>query len=188
MDTTLHANRFRGLGAGLLVAASGLLSACTTAPTAQPRRPPEPVEPPQRVFFYPQQGQSPEQQDRDRYECFNWAVRQTGFDPSRRPLPRETREAVVPAPSSGLAPFAGAVAGAMLGAAVAGPGHTGQGAVVGAAAGGLLGAAAEQSAQAEAERINQARASRDSGRFTREMSDYRRAMTACLEGRGYSVR
>ncbi|MCB1703638.1 MAG: hypothetical protein KDI17_02195 [Halioglobus sp.] len=33
------------------------------------------------VFVYPGKGQSAEQQDRDRYECYRWAVAQTGYDP-----------------------------------------------------------------------------------------------------------
>ena len=37
----------------------------------------------QDIYVYPAKGQSQEQQDRDRYECHSWAVKQTGFDPSR---------------------------------------------------------------------------------------------------------
>jgi hypothetical protein len=35
------------------------------------------------VFVYPKNGQTPEQQSRDRYECHRWAADQTGFDPTR---------------------------------------------------------------------------------------------------------
>jgi hypothetical protein len=31
-------------------------------------------------FVYPKNGQSAEQQEKDRYECHRWAVDQTGFD------------------------------------------------------------------------------------------------------------
>jgi hypothetical protein len=34
------------------------------------------------VFAYPQQGQTPQQADRDRYDCHEWAVKQSNFDPS----------------------------------------------------------------------------------------------------------
>jgi Family of unknown function (DUF6515) len=34
------------------------------------------------LFVYPKQGQSDEQRDRDRYECYVWAADQTGFDPT----------------------------------------------------------------------------------------------------------
>ena len=33
-------------------------------------------------FAYPKQGQSPEQQSKDDYECHRWAVTQSGFDPT----------------------------------------------------------------------------------------------------------
>ena len=33
-------------------------------------------------------GRSPEQQDRDRYDCHLWAVKQSGFDPSAPAFPR----------------------------------------------------------------------------------------------------
>ncbi len=35
------------------------------------------------IFVYPKNGQSAEQQARDRYECHRWAADQTGFDPTR---------------------------------------------------------------------------------------------------------
>ena len=46
------------------------------------------------VIAYPARGQSPEQQGRDRYECHNWAVGQSGFDPATatRPVGSETTE------------------------------------------------------------------------------------------------
>ncbi len=37
---------------------------------------------PERLFIYPAQGQSEQQQATDRYECHSWAKSQTGFDPT----------------------------------------------------------------------------------------------------------
>ncbi len=34
------------------------------------------------LFVYPKTGQSPQQQDLDRYECHSWAVSKSGFDPT----------------------------------------------------------------------------------------------------------
>ena len=34
------------------------------------------------VIAYPANGQSPQQVDQDRYQCYRWAVQQTGFDPA----------------------------------------------------------------------------------------------------------
>jgi hypothetical protein len=39
--------------------------------------------PPSQIFIYPRQGQSPQKQATDRLECHNWAVSQTGYDPSK---------------------------------------------------------------------------------------------------------
>jgi hypothetical protein len=66
-----------------------------------------------RIFSYPLEGQSQQQQDKDRYECHRWAVNQAGYDPTN--------------PSGGISD-------------------------------------------------------------SQKRSDYRRAMEACLTGRGYSVK
>ena len=33
------------------------------------------------IFIYPTKGQNQEQQDKDRYECHTWAIKQTGVRP-----------------------------------------------------------------------------------------------------------
>lgn len=78
--------------------------------------PPGASNPASDIFVYPKNGQSEEQQAKDRYECHSWAASQTGFDPTQ--------------PSGGVAE-------------------------------------------------SQAQPKRD---------DYQRAMGACLEARGYSVK
>jgi hypothetical protein len=35
------------------------------------------------IYMYPRNGQSDDQQSKDRYECHRWAADQTGFDPTR---------------------------------------------------------------------------------------------------------
>ena len=39
--------------------------------------------PADKSFIYPRNGQSQKQQDQDRYECHDWAVNQSGFDPTQ---------------------------------------------------------------------------------------------------------
>lgn len=168
--------------------AFGLLTACADMPQERVamhrERVAEEAPQPPRVYFYPTQGQSAEQQDRDRYECYNWAVKQTGFDPTRS-LPPQERVTVVPARAPGETTVGAAIAGAVIGAMVSNPRNAGGGALVGAAAGGLLGAAAENSQQQQVERVV---TRRGENRYQREAAEYRRAMSACLEGRGYSVK
>jgi Glycine zipper len=148
----------------------------------------EPPRPNTDVYAYPVHGQTPEQQDRDRYECTQWAVKQTGFDPSAPNVPPHERVRVVSAgPPPGTGTAVGAVTGAILGAAVAGPRDAGAGAVVGAIAGGAVGTAADASRQREVhEYVTQDRQA--VAAMEQKASNYRRAITACLDARGYSVR
>lgn len=142
------------------------------------------------VYFYPQRGQSPAQQDRDKYECYLWSVEQTGFDPSALSLAPHQRVMVVPRPAPGHDTAVGAVAGAMIGAVAGAPRNSAGGAVLGAIAGGMIGAASDASRQEQAakvqKRYNQ-RSQDDFASLERRASEYRRAMGACLSGRGYSV-
>ncbi len=61
------------------------LTACYPATYREvPSTSPAPPAPMTQVYFYPTKaGQTTEQQSRDHYECYNWAVQQTGFDPSQ---------------------------------------------------------------------------------------------------------
>lgn len=175
----------------VLVAAAAL-SACVTLPERQPvtvsRAEPAAVIPPSRVYFYPAKGQSEEQQDRDRYECHGWGVRETGFDPSRHLAPGAERGAVIPTRTAGETIGAAAAVGAVIGAIAGGRGDALEGAVVGAVAGTALGSAAASANEAEARRAENALASRAYGRYEKQAAEFRRAMSACLEGRGYSVK
>ena len=181
-----------GLGVLILLTAFGL-AACypmqervVSQPVARPPRPSL-----TQVYFYPQKGQTVEQQSRDHYECYNWAIKQTGFDPSLSPLPPEQRVRVVPLPPPGHDTAAFAVVGAVLGAILGGPRHGAGGALIGAAGGAAVGAASDSARQEEARRQEEAYAQWDQARkaqFEQKELDFRRAMGACLEGRGYSVR
>jgi hypothetical protein len=90
------------------------------------------------LFVYPKNGQSADQQARDRFECHRWAAEQSGFDPTQSGSLAATDAAKPDAPNAtpppGMAPAPGMAPP---------PG---------------------------------------------KRQDYLRAQTACLEGRGYSVR
>ena len=143
------------------------------------------------VYFYPNKGQSTQQQSRDHYACYNWAVDQTGFDPSASSIVPEQRVRVVPMPPPGHDTIAMSIAGAVLGALIAGPRHAGGGALIGAASGAMLGASSDISREESARQMEEAYNNRDQARdFHKERKalDFRRAMSACLEGRGYTVK
>jgi outer membrane lipoprotein SlyB len=147
--------------------------------------------PPTQVYFYSNHGQSAAQQDRDRYECYQWERKQTRFDPSQPQVVQHVQVEVIPSPPPGTDTAVGAVTGALIGAAVSRPGDGAEGAAVGALAGTLLGAVSDSARQEQAERIETRYYRSDAQRMAdleRRASDFRRAMAACLEGRGYTVR
>jgi hypothetical protein len=171
------------LGAFPLAALLGL-TACVTPPPRVVAVAPPPA--PQKVFVYPSNGQSAEQTDRDRYECHLWAVQETGVDPSRAGANPYERVVVQPANPPGSGTAAGAIGGAILGALIAGPRDAGAGLILGGATGAIVGSAVDASAQEQAhmtqEQLNQRAAA---GRARAD--SYRRALGACLQGRGYTV-
>jgi hypothetical protein len=119
-------------------------------------------------YVYPQKGQSPEQQQKDEYECHQWAVQQTGWNPATAATPSQGRDgSLVRGGARGAA--VGAVAGAVAGDA-------GKGAAAGAAGGALIGGM---------KRRDRARSAQQAQAQGQEA--YQRARTACLTGRGYSV-
>src|SRR5688572_9948872 len=90
------------------------------------------------IYVYPSKGQSERQLDRDRYECHNWAFKQTGYDPTMPHLAPHQQVQVVPMPPDRRGTVGGAVAGAVIGATVSGPHDSAEGAVVGAVAGAIV--------------------------------------------------
>src|SRR3984957_12030828 len=164
------------------VALTVLLAACVTPP---PRTYAVPAPPPQRVYVYPANGQSPEQTERDRYECHVWAVQQTGVDPSRDNNAYE-QVVVQPANPPGSGTAAGAIGGAILGAIIAGPRNAGAGLVIGGATGAIVGSAADANAQAQAKQT-QAQINQSAAAGRARADSYRRAIGACLTGRGYTI-
>jgi hypothetical protein len=173
------------------VVALAVCAGCVAEPTQRvvPVAPPPP--PDSNVYFYPAQGQSAEQQDRDKYECNTWAVQQSGFDPSSPNAPPHLRVLVAGGPPPGAGVAAGAVTGAVLGAAVSRPWEAGQGALIGALAGATIGGIAESAAADQTREQLAASANANNARaaqLEQQASNYRRAMSACLEGRGYNVR
>ncbi len=85
----------------------------------------------------------------------------------------------------------GAIAGAVLGALIGGHRHAVGGALIGASGGAMVGAASDAARVEAARQQEEAYAARDRAReaqLDQKAYGFRRAMSACLEGRGYSVR
>src|SRR5258705_7192778 len=84
-------------------------------------------------YIYPARGQSPQQEESDKGQCYGWAVQQSGFNPANpqvvMPPPPPSYYPQPQAPQGGLfrGAFGGAAAGAGGGAI---RGHAGKGAAI----------------------------------------------------------
>ena len=138
-------------------------------------------------FVYPTKGQSAEQTEKDKSECYTWAKQQTGFDPMQAP-----QAAPPPPPSSPQHQgqvVGGAARGAALGAiggAIAG--DAGKGAAIGAAAGGGLGTMRKRSSWRNEQAQYQQQVEQQQAQYQQRRSEYDRAYSACMEGRGYILK
>ena len=140
----------------------------------------------QEPFIYPDKGQSAEQQEKDKYECYSWAKDQTGFDPMQVPT------ATAPPPGQ-EAPEGGVVRGAGRGALVgvtagAIAGDAGKGAAIGAATGALFGGMRRSDQQRQQQQAEQQWAEQEGANYANQRNNYNRAYSACLDGRGYTVK
>lgn len=130
------------------------------------------------VFVYPGKGQTKEQQEQDEFSCYKWAKEQTGFDPAQ-PM---QQQAAAPPPQGGAAKGAarGAAVGAIGGAI---GGDAGKGAAIGAGVGAAGGAARRRQAEQQ-QAATQQKAKQE---YNAEVAGYKRAFSACMTGRGYTV-
>lgn len=172
-----------------------LLSSCYYYPNeqvvTQPAQNQQNITAVTQIYFYPTKGQSTEKQSRDHYACYNWAVDQTGFDPSASSIVPEQRVRVVPMPPPGHDTVIMSIAGAVLGALIAGPRHAGGGALIGAAGGAMAGAVSDATRAESARQMEEAYQNRDQARDLhkeKKALQFRRAMSACMEARGYTVK
>ena len=129
-------------------------------------------------YVYPAKGQSAEQIEKDKYQCYGWGKQQTGFDPMNPPVV-STGQANTGRIVGGAAK--GAAGGAVIGAIA---GDAGKGAAIGA----VSGTAARGMRNRRAVGQQQQQAQQQSAAIAQMRSEYDRAYAVCLEGRGYSVR
>lgn len=135
-----------------------------------------------KLYVYPTKGQSKQQQKQDEFECYNWAVQQSGIDPLN--LPKTEAPPAKSGPTGGAVKGAarGAAAGAAIGAIA---GDAGKGAAIGAAAGGMKGASSGQQAQAQQNQQAQANAA---AQDQAKKDSFTKAFSVCIEGKGYTVK
>lgn len=135
------------------------------------------------LFVYPQKHQDATLQSKDETECYNSAKQQSGVDPVN--LAASTEPAQAPKTPSGggvKGGAGGAAAGAAVGAVA---GNAGTGAAVGATAGAIHGRRQQKKAKKQADQ--QAQQQQASAQH-QNLDTFKRAMSACLDSRGYSVK
>lgn len=134
------------------------------------------------LMIFPAKGQSDATMEQDKFSCYGWAKGQTGFDPMKVPTTS------TPAPSqqqkSGGV-VRGALGGAALGAII---GDSSRSARNAGAAGALIGGVRQSSANnATAQKTEQWK-QQEANTYANNRSQYDRAYSACLEGKGYTVK
>ena len=150
------------------------------------------------IYAYPRNGQSGEQQQRDKFECHQWAVQQTDFDPiTATQSPRHADAQESSGSSSGFLGIGGdrnliggegnvlsdAATGAALGAAGGAiAGDAGLGAAIGAGLSAILGDIVRSDSESEKRQSKPAPPHNQA-----QLGDYQRAYGVCLSGRDYQV-
>jgi len=145
----------------------------------------------QDLVVYPAKGQSNEQMEKDKFECYGWAKGQSGFDPMQMPT------ASSPAPSKGDKSVAGGavgggvlggVGGAVIGGIASGKSGAKKGALIGGLSGGALGGMRSHSQNRQADQKREQWEREQANQYMQQRNAYNRNYAACMEGRGYSVK
>lgn len=191
-----NAFRFAVTMFGVVLAGSRIVPAQTqsqSAPAQQaPANPPtgaaasgRPATPAQTVglFVYPQKQQNATLQTKDEGECYSSAKQHSGIDPANLAASTQAANAQQTPKGGGAKGAAGGAAGGAAIGAIAG--NAGQGAAIGATAGALHGRRKQKKAAKQAQK----QAEQQQATAQQQNLDiFKRAMSACLDARGYSVK
>jgi len=183
-----------------------------SAPAANPQAPPKPAPKPKptlpevpagapspdqlsatmskmSIFVYPAKGQSKELETREEQICYVWAVNQTGIDPTKIAVNADSAAQAgkdAAASQEGAAALKGAGKGAAAGAVVGAiAGDAGTGAAIGAVAGGARGHHQKKQAQKQGAQQGTEQANAQAAQQT---DTFKKGMSSCLEGKGYTVK
>jgi hypothetical protein len=185
-----------------LVALAGLtLGGWVSAQTAVPGAPAEP-------FIYPSKGQTAQQEQKDKYACYDWASQQTGFDPAQeleeqQAAAARTRQQSQQAQQTAVQQIEGTqgqgVGGAAVGAAGGAlfgaiAGNAGRGAAIGSAVGLLAGwhrrrqeEIAAENQQLQTQQQIAAQSAQQLAVSQQKLANYNLAFKTCMQGRGYTL-
>lgn len=134
------------------------------------------------LYVFPSNNQDAATQENDEIACYKWAKEQTGVDPINPPQVEAEQADTGPDGTAVRGAARGAAAGAAIGAIA---GDAGKGAAIGATAGGMRGIGAKRHGDAAEQQQNEAAAAAQE----KEMMDsFKKAFSACMEGKGYTVK
>ena len=153
------------------------------------------------LYVFPAKKQTKETQDKDEYDCYQWAKQTSGIDPLAPPAAQAQTQTPPPAaqpppPKKGGA-VRGAAGGAAAGAAIGAiAGDAGKGAAIGATAGAMRGvsnqaksnAAAQEQAKQQQEQQKQQDAAKAQQATANTKTEFNKAFSVCLEGKNYTVK
>jgi hypothetical protein len=153
------------------------------------------------LYVFPAKKQTKETQDKDEYDCYQWAKQTSGIDPlapaAAQAQTQTPPPAAQPPPPKRGGAVKGAAGGAAAGAAIGAiAGDAGKGAAIGAAAGGMRGAAgqaksnaaAQDQAKQQQEQQKQQEAAKAQQATANTKAEFNKAFSVCLEGKDYTVK
>lgn len=142
---------------------------------------------PGNLAIFPAKGQSPDQQKADESAAYDWATKQTGWDPyqARSVLDQQAHAAAAAAGGARGGAIKGGAGGAALGAAVGAiAGDAGKGAAIGATTLGLTGGVRSRRAIKTADGTADAAVAA----YQQQFAAWNRNFMAAMEAKGYTVR
>jgi len=135
-----------------------------------------------KVYVFPANNQTPEQQTQDSKACYTWSQQQTGVDPTNPTVPPKADTSSAGKGGAVKGAAKGAAGGAAIGAIA---GDTGEGAAIGATAGAVKGVKSKKQAEAKAE---QQATQQQQAAVNDQLTAFKKAYTACMEGKKYTVK
>lgn len=169
---------------GLVTMVAATIMMATTAAEAGP---PALSTNPGNLVIFPAKGQTPDQQRADEAAAYDWATKQTGWDPyqAKALLDQQTQASAASAGAARGGAFKGAAGGALAGVAIGAiAGDAGKGAAIGATSLGLTGGVRSRRAMKAAGGVSQSAAAT----YQQQFGVWNRNFMAAMEAKGYTVR
>jgi hypothetical protein len=180
----MRTNSDRMKRVGFVVAASAAIAMAAATSQAGP---PALSTNPGNLAIFPAKGQSPEQQRADESAAYDWATKQTGWDPyqAKALLDQQTHASAAAAGAARGGAIKGGAGGALMGAAIgAVAGDAGKGAAIGATSLGLTGGVRSRRAMKTAGGASDNAVAA----YQQQFAVWSRNFMAAMEAKGYTVR